>query len=60
MYLMITNQMVVMMITLVKLMMLEVRMSVPEITNRGNHGLGPKPISKTMVVLLVLNLKSQW
>ena len=60
MYLMITNQMVVMMITLVKLMMLEVRMSVPEITNRGNHGLGPKPISKTMVMLLVLNLKSQW
>ena len=42
MYLMITNQMVVMMITLVKLMMLEVRMSVPEITNRGNHGLGTK------------------
>ena len=60
MYLMITNQMVVMMITLVKLMMLEVRMSVPEITNRGNHGLGPKPISKTMVMVLVLNLKSQW
>ena len=57
---MITNQMVVMMTTLVKLMMLEVRMSVPEITNRGNHGLGPKPISKTMVMLLVLNLKSQW
>ena len=58
---MITNQMVVMMTTSVKLMMfVEVRMSVPEITNCGNHGLGPKPISKTMVMLLVLNLKSQW
>ena len=39
---MITNQMVVMMTTLVKLMMLEVRMSVPENNNRGNHGLGTK------------------
>ena len=40
---MITNQMVVMMTTSVKLMMfVEVRMSVPEITNCGNHGLGTK------------------
>ena len=41
-----------MMTTWVRLIMVEVRMPVPEITSRGNHGLGPKPISRTLVMIL--------